>query len=142
MLAQTILGLRRKRQQDDKPTIGVIAIEVLVGLGGIVAAVYSYSQVTGTVAHQHLVYLILCYIAIIVSLSSFWASRNSFTYYCGCSFVMFGINLIFMLVVPYTHYKYKGVILVYSVAYYTYPAYMVVCTVMFCKLISQMRGII
>jgi hypothetical protein len=42
MLAQTILGLRRKRQENDKPTIGVIAIEILVGLAGIVSAVYSY----------------------------------------------------------------------------------------------------
>jgi hypothetical protein len=142
MLAQTILGLRRKRQENDQPTVGVIAIEILVGLVGIVSSIYSYSHVTGTVAHRHLVYLILCYVVIVASLASLRASHKSFTYYCGCNFVVFAIDLIFMLVVPYTHYKYSGMIFVYSVAYYTFPAYMVACTVMFCKLISQMRGII
>ena len=142
MLAQTILGLRRKRQENDKPTPGLIAIELITGIGGIATAVYSYSQVTGVVAHQHLFYLILCYLAIIISVKSLWDSHQKFTYYCGCNFVMFVIDLIFMLVVPYTPYKYEGAFMVYNVSYYLYPLYMVGCTIMFYKLISQMRGII
>jgi hypothetical protein len=71
MLANAILGIRRKKGLDDKPTANLVGVELLIAIVGIVSSFYSCYRVIGTTAHRHLVFLGICYASIFVPMISF-----------------------------------------------------------------------
>jgi hypothetical protein len=141
MLAGAILGIRRRKSQDDKPTVGLAAMELLIATVGIILSAYSCSRVTGVIAHHHLVYLSICYASIFVSMISLkYPYQTNFLYFWAFNFIMFVINGVFMVAVLFSQYTFEGSKLAYGLAYYAYPAYIIACIVMNLKTLSSFKG--